>query len=116
MGPEVMAMALGLASSSTKETAKSKAKGIDPAWYRGTQHEAYISPDRARVMNFDPMEDCVVITHDSDQAPRLRRQKITEEGLLLTLSNGMVITLVGLMEKIPESLVRFMNARDQAAA
>jgi hypothetical protein len=28
----------------------------------------------------------------------------------------MVITLVGLMEQIPERLVRFMNARDQAAA
>ncbi|UOA26405.1 hypothetical protein [Pseudosulfitobacter sp. DSM 107133] len=85
-----------------------------PRSYMGTRDIPADPPAGAPVTGnvtlhgFTPGTDCIAIVSDTPEALSMRRQKITAQGLRITLSNGVTLTLPGVDTPVEQADIVFV--------
>ena len=67
-------------------------------------------PFAARIADFDPAEDMLLIEYPGEVAPEIAQQDVTEVGLQITLSDGGEIALDGVADPLPDDAFGFVAA------
>lgn len=76
----------------------------------GGGSDRFMATGSSTVTDFDASEDVLIVTYKGGDSPSISDQSITENGLLITLSDGMTVTLEGLEQAIPSEIVTFLDA------
>jgi hypothetical protein len=79
----------------------------------GDGDDTFVAAGISTVVDFNPGEDVLVITHDGGDVPSIESQSVTEGGVTLTLSHGVTVMLEGLDQEISEDLVSFLDASSE---
>lgn len=83
--------------------------GVDDLLTGGAGADTFDTNGDARITDFAATEDMLVINYSGTTAPTIDSQVVGTGGVIMTLSDGTVITLDGVTEAVPADAVSFVG-------